>query len=244
MENIKVTKTQLITSIFFYGANTLFFICSLYNLFYKVHTINYLTNLSYYANSIFLLICLFCDILLYMMNNSENEKNYMLMEEPNINNTNNNYLFVERLNNWNRNKYGIICNTFSFFVTVNFWILFLLGEEYIRISNSFNGRLRTIYLHLIISILVIIDYFIAKRKHKFSWTYFTIILFIFALYCILLIINTYYFNNNIYAFMNGGLIFLFVYLVIAIFTLFICYLFNVYLIEYNRTSEDNRVKDD
>ena len=236
MQKIFISKSQLITSIIFYGTNTIFFIYYLQELFFNLHLLKYLTCLSYYANSIFLLICLICDISIYKNNNSEElENNYQLIDDEKENkNVNKDILWSEKLNNWNRNKYGIICNTFSFFVTISFWILYFLGDEYITVSDTFLGFLSTIYLHLIISILVIIDIAMSKREHSFSWDYFGIISFIFAIYCIMTGINKYNFKSNTYAFMDSSFLFLISYVLLLFFLLYVSYAFNVYLINYKK----------
>ena len=240
MEKIEISKIQLITSIIFFGGNSIFFIFYLQELLFNLNHLKYLTCLSYYANSIFLLLCLLCDIFLYIKNNSEEEINYQLIDEKNeINYAN--ITWVEKLNNWNRNKYGVICNTFSFFVSISFWILFYMGEDYIKVSDSFYGFLSTINLHLIISILVIIDIFISKREHKFSWDYFGIIALIFLIYCTITGIDKYFFNINPYAFMNGSFHFLIIYILISLLILFTCYIFYLCLINL-KDKENNMIK--
>ena len=161
MEKTLVTKNHLIISIILYGGNTILFLFYLQELFSNLYLIKYLTQLSYYANSIYLFLCLICDIFLYLSNNLNEENNYQLLEEQNDNNS---LEWYQKLNDWNRNKYGIICNTFSFFVSISFWILYFLGKHYIRVSNSFNAMLSTINLHLVISILII---FISIKKKQF-----------------------------------------------------------------------------
>ena len=109
-----------------------------------------------------------------------------------------------------------------------------MGEEYIRVSKTFYGFLSTLNLHLIITLLVIIDIFISKREHKFSNEYFCIILFAFLIYCVVTSINKYVFNSYPYAFMNGSNLFLVVYTLLSAFILYISYLFNAYLIKYKK----------
>lgn len=238
MEKTIISKKQLIISLLFFGGNTIVFIFYLYQLMYNLHLLQYLTNLSYYANSIFLLLCLISDIFLYIKNVSEEgEANYQLIDDQNSNGDNNIY-WAEKLNNWNRNKYGVICNTFSFFVSISFWILYFLGENYIQVSNTFFSLLSTTNLHLIISILVIIDIFISKREHHFSKDYFDIIISIFLAYCCIAGIGKYWFNIYPYAFMEGSLLFLVFYVFISLVVLYVCYLFNVYLINIKKGKDE------
>ena len=243
MEKLVISKIQLFISIIFFGGNSIFFIYYLQELLFSLNHLKYLTNLSYYANSIFLLLCLLCDILLYIKNTSEEEEiNYHLIDDKNELSYAN-ATWVEKLNNWNRNKYGVICNTFSFFVSISFWILFFMGEDYIKVSNTFYGFLSTINLHLIISILVIIDIFISKREHKFSWDYFRIISLLFLIYCFITGINKYFFNINPYAFMNGSVIFLILYVFVSLIILYACYIFYLCLINY-KENKINVIKDE
>ena len=229
MEKTLITKNHLIISIILYGGNTILFLFYLQELFSNLYLIKYLTQLSYYANSIYLFLCLICDIFLYLNNNLNEENNYQLLEEQNDNYS---LEWYHKLNDWNRNKYGIICNTFSFFVSISFWILFFLGETYIRVSNTFYAMLSTINLHLIISILIIVDIFNSKKDHKFSYVYFGIISLIFLIYIAFTGIGKYYFNINPYEFMNGSLLFLIFYVSISFCLLYVSYLLNVYLINY------------
>ena len=74
-----------------------------------------------------------CDILLYMKNPFSNEEqmeiNYNLMIDQGTGKDNYKITWVEQLNNWNRNKYGIICNTFSFFVSIIFGFYFFWAKN-------------------------------------------------------------------------------------------------------------------
>ena len=240
MEKTIISTKQLILSILLYGGNTIIFIYYLYSLIFNMRLLQYLTCLSYYANSIFLLLCLICDISLYINNSSlGSETDYKLIEEEGENKSNNeNLSWAQQLNNWNRNKYGVICNTFSFFVSISFWILYFLGEEYIRVSNTFFGFLSSINLHLIISLLVIVDILVSKREHKFSDDYYSYISFIFLGYCIITGIDKYMFNINPYAFMNGNLWFLILYVFLSFVLLYVCYVFNAYLINCRKEDDD------
>ena len=244
MEKTFISTKRLIISLLFFGGNTFLFILYLKELLSNFIFLKYLTNLSYYANSFFLLLCLICDIFLYINNNSSEkiETDYHLIDEQNINNENNMLFRIEKLNNWNRNKYGVVCNTFSFFVSISFWILYFLGESYIKTSNSFYAFLSTINLHLFISVLVLIDIFISRREHYFSWSYFGIISLIFFIYCTITGINKYCFNINPYAFMNGSLLFLIFYVMLSFAILYISYVLYVYLITFSK--KYNNIKEE
>lgn len=234
-------KTKLISSIIFNGGNSIIFLFYIKELLFNFGLVKYLTMISYYANSIFLLICFICDVLLYISDEEEDEidKSYVLMNDEENNNDNDKGMdrreMIKIINFWNRNNYAVICNTFSFFVTISFWILFFLGETYIKVSNTFGAMLSTIYLHLIISILVIIDIFVSKRLfHFFSCYFFKRILILFLIYCAITCFNKYIFNINPYEFMNGSFLFLIAYLLFSIVILFLSYLSYVGLMRIKR----------
>ena len=233
MGKLYISKYKLISSIIFNGGNTFIFIILLKALLLNPGILKYLTYLSYCANSIFLFICLLCDIFIYFNNDndpSELNNDYYLIEEGDVKKD---IPWFEKLNNWNRNKYNLICNPFSFFVTFSFWILYFLGESYIKVSAGLYPMVRTVYLHLIITILITIDIVISKRilisnNYKDSST----ILNLFMIYCIFIVIMKYYFNIMPYAFLKSSLLFLLCYMILSFILLFICFELNVSLVNY------------
>ena len=231
MAKVSITKFQLISSIIFNGGNTYIFITLLKAVYLNPGILKFLTYLSYCANSIFLFFCVLCDIFLYLnrYNNSvESETDYKLMAADDDNDKES--FWFERLNDWNRNTYSLICNPFSFFVTANFWILYFLGESYIKVSSGFYPMLRTYYLHLTITILIIIDIFVSKRKKITSFKYYDLVCDLLLLYCIAIIIMKYKFNIIPYAFLNSSLVFLLCYMLISFILLHFCYYINIWLV--------------
>ena len=229
MKRISITKFQLIISLILNGGNTFIFIYLMKTLYYEPRILKYLTYLSYCANSIFLFFCVLCDIFLYLNsdNNSyESGSDYRLIEagdrEKEI-------FWFDKLNDWNRNSYSLVCNPFSFFVTISFWILYFLGESYIKVSLGFYPMMRTYYLHLIITIILLIDIFMSKRKPvasgKYSW-----VSNLFLVYVIIIIIMKYKYNIIPYAFLNSGVLFLVCYALLSFILLNICYELNVSLV--------------
>ena len=103
MSETSITKKQLISSIIFNGGNSFIFIYLLKEIYLNPGILKFLTYLSYFANSFFLLFCVICDILIY------------LTDDNNSNQINNNYMMIEsenkekekpwfvKLNDWNRN---------------------------------------------------------------------------------------------------------------------------------------------
>ena len=239
MSETSITKKQLISSIIFNGGNSFIFICLLKEIYLNPGILKFLTYLSYFANSFFLLFCVICDIFIY------------LTDDDNSNQISNNYVMIEsenkekekpwfiKLNDWNRNKYGLVCNPFSYFVTISFWILFFLGNSYIKVSSGFYPMTRTFYFHLIITIIIIIDIFVSKRKY-ISKTYDqkNIVSNLFLIYCIFICIMKYYFKIQPYAFLNSSLLFLICYMLLSFILLYFCFQLNVWLINYVNKNND------
>ena len=229
---VSVTKRQLTLSIIFNGTNSFIFLYYLYRLLFNFRTLKYLTMLSYYANSTFLFICLYCDVILYYENPGNVENDYKLIKEPQ-NNENDSQNLYEKLNDWNRNKFGVICNTFSYYVTISYWLLVSMGKNYIEMDNDLIAFIETLYLHLILTILIIIDIFVSERKKlQFSWDYYWIIAGLFLLYCAFNYIEKYTYDKNTYPFMHNSFMLLILFIGIALILLLLCYLNHIYLLRY------------
>ena len=112
-----LTKKQLIISCIFNGGNALFLIYYIYDVISRPLELEHITRWSYYLNSIFTTICLYCDIMEYF-SQEETEINYNLFLDDKNNKHKNK---IQELNDWNRNKYGVICNTLCYFVSIGFW---------------------------------------------------------------------------------------------------------------------------
>ncbi len=240
-----ITKKQLIISCIFNGGNVLFLLYYIYDIFVRYTDLEHITRWSYYLNSIYTSICLYCDIMQFISqedkDNLDSQLNYkLLIEEKNDK--------LLELNHWNRNKFGVICNTLCYFVSIGFWSLFFFGNNIMLVSKSIKNLFNCIYHHCIIQIIVIVDIFAFKREiHKFNWNYFGIIYSIFISYCIIIYLEKYIFGRNAYYFMNGSSkMFLILCLIIGSALLFICYLIHIYLIEfkYNVIKKEELLIDD
>ena len=237
------TKNQLIISSIFNGGNLLALIYYIYEIMITYSDLDQITRLSYYLNSIFTTICFLCDLFEYFLqenkDNIEAQMNYVLITDDEK--SNGLPVIIQHLNDWNRNKFGVICNTFCYFVSIGFWLLFFLGNDIMLISKSIKNLFNCIYHHCIIQIIITIDIYTFKRRiHNFSFFYFYIIYSLFILYCIMLFIEKYYFEINAYYFMiNISNSFLLVCFIIGSFVLFISYLFYIYLIElFNKNDKE------
>jgi len=228
-----VTKTQLITSIIFNGTNTIMFIYYIYDILLRPIDLEHITRWCYYINSIFTTLCLICDIYLYYTQidkeNFESAQNYILMND----NEEKKELF-EKINDWNRNKYGVICNTFSYYVLIGFWSLYFFGNKIMLVNKNVRSWFNSYYHHLIIQIIILIDIFVSGRKNLFfSWKQFGIILGLYSIYCAIITFEKYVIGRNAYYFMEGkSFIFLIFCYVLSSLCLYISYLIHLYLVEF------------
>ena len=242
------TKNQLIVSCLFNGGNFIFLIYYIYDIIARPTDLEHITRWSYYLNSIFTTICLYCDIMGYYTQedreNIENEMDYnIFLDDKNIIPKNK----LKLLNDWNRNKFGVICNTLCYFVSIGFWFLFIFGNNYMSVSKGIKSTFNCIYHHIIIQIITIIDIFNFKRKiHYFSWFYFGIIYSIFILYCIIISLEKNIIGRYAYHFMDGSSsMFLILCLIISSVLLFISYLIHIFLValKNNNKKQENLLDD-
>lgn len=242
-----VTKKQLIISLLFNGANAIMFLYYIYDIYLRPVDLEHITRITYYLNCIFTTICLICDISLYYLKIIEENmvlnQNYKLMNENEEKGN-----FFENLNDFNRNKIGVIFNPFSYFVSIGFWSLYFFGNKIMLVSKNVRSWYNAYYHHLIIQIIILIDIFASNRKQiKFCWKEFGIIWGIFAIYCLGITFEKYFLQRNAYYFMEGkSFIFLIFCFAITSFFLYICYVIHIYLIEFkinrlNNNDEENRL---
>lgn len=234
-----LTKNQLILSCIFNGMNTIMFIYYIYDISIRPFDLEHITRLSYYINSIFTTTCLICDIILYYKQlneeNFESQQNYILMKENEEKKD-----LIERINDFNRNQFGVIFNPLSYFVAIGFWCLYFFGNKVMLVSKNVRSWFNCYYHHLIIQIIILIDIFVSDRKPiKFSCKQFGIIFGLYTIYCLGISIEKYFIQRNAYYFMEGkSLLFLiFCFLLTSLF-LYICYLIHIFLIEFKLSKLD------
>ena len=240
-----ISQNQIIISCIFNGINTLLFIYYIYQIFINPIDLLHITRWSYFFNSIFTTICLFCDIIRFISQENkdkiEAQMNYNLMDsEKNSFNLINS---VEKLNEWNRNKYGTVVNSLGYFILIGFWSLFFMGNNLMRISKSIKNVFNCIYHHAIIQSITLIDLYTFERKtQNFSWIYFGIIYSIFAFYCLVIYLEKFYFMRDAYYFMDGASpFFLAMCMIISSFILFGSYLLHIYLIELKNKKTEKKI---
>ena len=230
-----VQKSQLITSIIINGVNTFFLLYYIYDSYVHPIDLLHITRWSFFLNSIFTTICLICDIIIYHIEKEETsiDMNYNLMIDIDINKKEKNINSkIKQLDDFNKNKYGIVCNTFCYFVSLGFLFLFLFENNIMQVSKSIKNLFNCIYLHFIMQIIIIINVFISERKkHFFSWFYLNIIFSIYLFYVIIITFEKYFFGINAYFFMRDKTkFFLFFCFIFSWIFLFLCYLLNMFII--------------
>lgn len=227
-----ITKTQSVVYIIFNGGNAIMLIYYIYDIILISTNLEHLTRWSYYANSVFTTICLICDIISYFGQNegsSEETKLYYELMEENKDKKNN---WVENLNNWNRNKFAVVCNTYSYLVSIGFWLIYIFGNEYMLVSQNIRSWFNTLYHHLIITVILIIDLFFSNRKkHNFSWDYFWIITLIYLFYYAIVTSEKYIFGRPAYKFVReSSFLFLIGLFLVAYIFLCLSYLIHIFLL--------------
>jgi hypothetical protein len=176
----KITKEQFISTLFISGFHI--GMCLYWSMTQKNwRRLLFLTWWSLYLNSLFLIVILICDSILFFTKKK----------------------FLEKLNFFFRNFYSSISITFSYFVTIIYWTLIYIGSGFKTGGNNLNDVLHNIYIHFLVSLFLTIDIFMAERNKKnFNLIEFLIIYSILIIYMIFYLIRKYEFNQSVYPFMN------------------------------------------
>lgn len=202
-----ITLSQFIVSCIINGLNSFFFFL-FYEFTFDYRFLVFLTIITLDFNSIYLFLSFICDISLFIFKSAK----------------------LEVLNNFLRNKLCHVANPISYIVTVLFWGIAAFGGMG-DIFADFMFILVNVYSHLLISIFVIIDIFIADHdNHSFSPIILVLIIVYMILYGILCGILTIKFDNPPYPFLKGinilSLIGIYaIFLIIAV----LCYFFHILL---------------
>jgi hypothetical protein len=179
----------------------------------------FLTWWSLYLNSVFLIAILICDSILFFTKKT----------------------FLEKINFFFRNYYSSISISFSYFVTLIYWSLIYVGSGF-QMGKNLNDVLHNIYIHLLVSIFLTIDVFVAKREKKdFNSIEFSIIYLILIIYMIFYLIGKFEYNQNVYSFTNEMTkIKIIIYFII--FSVVIFFSYEIYIFFVNEANEENEDK--
>lgn len=174
-----IGKREFILSLIFNGINTGLWIYYIYYSIKNPHVFVFLTYITYHLNSLYLFTCLLCDIAFFCFNTTK----------------------LECFNDFNRNKYGIVVRTMSILVFFLYWSLKFTGG--MRDLVDLLDTIKTIYLHLIITVFVIIDLFSANiNRHRFSFIYIGFCTLYFILYFADCGVSTFVYNYPPYPFLE------------------------------------------
>ena len=208
-----ISNKEFCLSLLFNGINTITWIS--FTTYYTIQgtelkTLIFLTMITWNFNSIYLLLCLICDISFYFKSKK-----------------------LEPLNDFLRNKFCNVINTMSFEVTVLYWALLFMGG--MRNLTGFLDFLSNFYFHFLISVLVILDIFIANhRRHRFSYITLCFCYVYLVCYFIYGSVLTWVFDKPPYPFMKEPYYIVIIYAAVFCVVLALCYLFlvSLYTIKY------------
>lgn len=201
------------------GIVYIFYICPTYNL------VCHLTLWGYYLNCAYLTLNLITDT------------NFYVLKKTNL----------EKLNDVVRSTYGAIANTFTYLVFLLFWFILFLGLA-IGIDTlgptqnpSAEFIFRNFYLHLFITVFVVVDIALEEHKEiKYDKQTLIWICEIFGAYCIVSLISIYGFDTPPYPFLGMGGFPMLAFTLSSVYVVTIgCYFFHIFLVGYFNQKRKN-----
>ena len=146
---------------------------------------------------------------------------------------------LEPFNFFIRNTYSIIAYSYCYSITIEFWLILFFGLSFGK--NPFSEKkvvpisliLETLYLHLGITIIMIIDLILTKRRiNKNNKNILLIINIIYILYSIVVLFANYVFLKPAYPFMkNSGIGLILVIFIISFILINACYFLHLFLVQ-------------
>lgn len=170
----------------------------------------HLTHWSYWASSIYLSFIFIFDSMIFFR---KNEK-------------------FKKLNDYTRNSYSIYCLTYEYTVTILYWILVCFGDEVMDFNTSPIKLFFHIYLHGIITVLLIVDLILTERK-ILRWSYidFIVLTSFYVLYSIIVVVAIFVFDDPPYHFMRTAEFWVILLSAIGLFGLLVMsYFFHIWVI--------------
>ena len=149
----------------------------------------HLTNWSFFISSVYLFVLIISDTVFFCFSKDNLEKF--------------NYMF--------RNNFSKIAFPYNFLICISFWIILLIGiiapvETFMEKGQeiSFEEVCIHTYVHLILTIFLMIELFLNEREIiQFNWFSIIVNSIIFIIYCISLLIEKYVFEFYPYLFMKN-----------------------------------------
>ena len=152
---------------------------------------------------------------------------------------------LEKFNSFIRNYYSVIVYPYNYNITLEYWLILVVGL--ILGNNPFYEKskvttiiiLESLYLHLAICIILIIDLLCTKRKMSNNKTLSLIINFIFFWYCVAVLSSNYIFFMPAYPFMkDAGILLMVIIFIISLALINFCHYLHIFLVrKINRDYE-------
>ena len=152
---------------------------------------------------------------------------------------------LEKFNSFIRNYYSVIVYPYNYNITLEYWLILIVGL--ILGNNPFYEKgevttiiiLESLYLHLAVFVILIIDLLCTKRKVSNSKTLSLIINFIFFSYGVTILSSTYIFNMPAYPFMkDAGVSLIVIVFIMSLALINLCHYFHIFLVrKINRDYE-------
>ena len=169
---------------------------------------------SFFLSSFYLIFIFICDSNLYLFNSTK----------------------LEKFNSFIRNSYSIIAYSFCYSITIEFWSILFFGLKFGK--NPFSEKksvplpffLEALYLHFGITIIMLIDLFLTKRKIE-NKRILLIINIIYLCYSIVVLVTNYIFFMPAYPFMkNAGVELMILIFIISLILINSCYFLHLFLV--------------
>lgn len=179
----------------------------------------FLTFWTYWANSIYFLTITICDGCMYYCKNNS----------------------LERINNFFRNIYSRYSFTFSYGVTILYWLLFFLGPKFLYVRPGFIPFLFHIYYHGGFTSILLLDLYLNEHKNiKWSFKEIIILSSFFFAYAFVAGYAKFGINFIPYAFMENASIKQLITGAFIIYIIFLnSYQIHLYLLKLKNTNKKN-----
>ena len=182
---------------------------------------------SFFLSSIYLISIFICDLNLYIFKSTS----------------------LEKFNSFIRNYFSAVAYSFCYTITIEFWLILFTGLIFGK--NPFaetkvipkSMLYESLYLHLGITIIMIIDLICTKRKLIKNKTLSLIINFIFFNYCVVVLYTNYVLFKPAYPFMkDAGIITMVLVFIISFLLINLSYYIHIFLVKMINKENEIRIK--
>ena len=182
---IFIKNNQLLVSLILFSFGIIHYIYFVYrDISDGPRRLKFMTWWNLYINSFYFIIVLICDICLYFNNRQ-----------------------LEKINFFFREHYSAICTTLTILVSIIFWFLIylpLIIKNQLSKFKDMGSFYENLYVHLIITIIQILDIFFAQKTFmKFNFNHIIALTVLFMAYGIVVAIEKFVNNFSIYPFFDA-----------------------------------------